>query len=405
MSATVITGLAAAAPNGVGTDAYWDATLRGESGIDRISRYDTRRYPVSLAGEINDLDPVEHLPSRILAQTDRITRVALIASDWVLEDARINPEQLTDFAAGVVVASSAGGHEFGQQQLQKLWQSGSDHVSAYQSFAWFYAVNTGQISIRHGLQGACGVLVAEQAGGLDAITKARRNVRAGSEVVITGGLDSALCPWGLVAQLPNGRLSESVDPAGAYLPFDERAAGYVPGEGGALLVVEPVERARNRHCPAIYGAILGCAATFDPAPGRNRPPGLRRAIELALADAELAPDAVDVVFADGAAVSELDQQEAAAIEAVFGPDGVPVTVPKSMTGRLASGGGALDVLAALLSMRDDIVPPTINTGRMAPGIHLDLVTEARTGPVRHTLVLARGYGGFNSAILLGPPPD
>jgi act minimal PKS chain-length factor (CLF/KS beta) len=400
VTAAVVTGLAAAAPNGLGTEAYWAATLRGESGIAPISRYDAAGYPIRLAGEITDFVAADHITSRMLPQTDRITQVALAASDWALADARIEPARLPEFSAGVVIASAAGGHEFGQQELQKLWRSGSDHVSAYQAFAWFYAANTGQVSIRHGLRGTCKVVVAEQAGGLDALGQARREVRAGMDLMITGGLDSALCPWGLVAQIPNGRLSTMPDAARAYVPFDADASGYLPGEGGAVLVVEPAERAEARGCPRVYGELAGYAATFDPAPGRGRPPALRRAIELALADAGVAPGAVDVVFADASGVPELDRQEADALQAVFGPNGVPVTAPKTMTGRLLSGSATLDTVTALLSIRDGVLPPTVNTTDLAPGIRLDLVREPRPLHVDVAVVLARGHSGHNSAVVL-----
>jgi minimal PKS chain-length factor (CLF/KS beta) len=397
MIGAVVTGVAAAAPNGVGTDAYWAATLRGESGLAPITRYDTTGYPVRLAGEIKDFEAGEHITSRMLPQTDRITQVALAASDWALQDAGVDPAALPEFGAGAVIASAAGGHEFGQQELQKLWRSGSDHVSAFQAFAWFYAVNTGQVSIRQGLRGACSVVVAEQAGGLDAIGQARRHVRAGMDLMITGGLDSALCPWGLVAQIPNGCLSTSHAPQRAYVPFDAAAAGYVPGEGGALVVLEPPARAAGRR---VYGEIAGYAATFDPAPERGRPPALRRAIELALADAGVTPGEVDVVFADAAGVPELDRQEAHALAAVFGPRSVPVTAPKTMTGRMLSGSAAIDVVAALLSMRDQVIPPTVNTADLAPGIELDLVREAREARLDTAVVIARGHGGHNSVVVL-----
>src|SRR5206468_7511227 len=118
---------------------------------------------------------------------------------------------------GVVTASSAGGFEFGQRELQNLWSKGSRYVSAYQSFAWFYAVNTGQISIRHGMRGPSGVLVSDQAGGLDAVAQARRQIRRGSSLVVTGAVDSALCPWAWAAHLAEGRISVSDDPGSAFL--------------------------------------------------------------------------------------------------------------------------------------------------------------------------------------------
>ncbi|MBD0838360.1 ketosynthase chain-length factor [Streptomyces sp. TRM68416] len=434
----VVTGIGVAAPNGFGREEWWRATLRGESGIRPISRFDAGQYPARLAGEVQDFDPADHIPGRLMPQTDHVTRLALAVADEALADARVDPAALPDYAAGVVTASSAGGFEFGQRELQALWSQGRQYVSAYQSFAWFYAVNTGQISIRHGLRGPSGVLVTEQAGGLDAVAQARRQLRKGIRLVVTGGVESALCPWGWAAQLADGRLSTVDDPDRAYLPFTADARGHVAGEGGALLIVEDATAARERGAET-YGTIAGYAATFDPAPGgavrggREPAPGgmargagdlasggaalasggaaqiagdrsrLRDAAELALWDAGLTPADVDVVFADAAGDIAADLAEARAVATLFGPNAVPVTAPKTMTGRLSAGAASLDLAAALLALRDQVIPPTVNVGGPAPGLPIDLVTEQRPAALRTALVLARGRGGFNAAMVVRVP--
>ncbi|GGY23440.1 MULTISPECIES: ketosynthase chain-length factor [Streptomyces] len=395
----VFTGIGVTAPNGLGTQAWWEATVAGESGIRPVSRFDASGYPATLAGEVPGFEAEEHIPSRLLPQTDHMTRLALTAAKEALEDSGADPAEMPQYSAGAVTAASAGGFEFGQRELQALWSKGGQYVSAYQSYAWFYAVNTGQISIRHGLRGPSGVLVTEQAGGLDAVAQARRQLRKGSKLIVTGGVDGAVCPWGWTAQLAGGRMSSVADPARAFLPFDSEASGYVAGEGGAILVLEDAEAARERGA-RIYGQLSGYAATFDPGPGREGEPGLRRAAELALAEAGLSTGDVDVVFADASGVPELDRQEEAALTALFGPRGVPVTAPKTMTGRLSAGGASLDLAAALLSIRDAVIPPTVNVTSPVAADALDLVTEARRGPVRTALVLARGTGGFNAAAVV-----
>ncbi len=400
ISPPVVTGIGAVAPNGLGTAEYWDAICAGTSGIRPVSRFDASGYPSKLAGEVAGFVAEQHLPSRLLPQTDHMTRLALTAADLALADAGVQAGELPPLDLGVVTASSAGGFEFGQRELERNWSRGNEYVSAYQSFAWFYAVNTGQISIRHGFKGPSGVLVSDQAGGLDAIAQARRQLRRGSAMIVTGGVDGSICPWGWVAQLASGRLSASDDPTAAYLPFDARAAGHVPGEGGAILILEDAEAARERHAAHVYGQIAGYAATFDPKPGSGREPGLRRAIEGALADAGVASDDVDVVFADAAAIPALDHIEAEAIAAVFGAGGVPVTAPKTMTGRLYAGAASLDVAAALLAIRDDLVPPTVNV-RPARGYPIEIVTGSpHRMPVRVAVVIARGHGGFNSVLVI-----
>lgn len=402
----VVTGIGIVAPTGIGIDEHWQAVLVGKSGIGRISRFDPSQYPVKWAGEVPEFVAKDMVPNRLIPQTDHWTHMGLAAAESALADAGADPARLPEFELAVVTASSSGGTEFGQHEMERLYQHGPSWVGAYQSIAWFYAASTGQISIRHGMRGPCGVLCCEQAGGLDAIGQARRLTRSGSRLVVTGGTDASLCPYGLVAQLSNGRLSPIDDPTRAYLPFDVDASGYLPGEGGAILVVEEASSAAARGVGAGYGAVLGYAAGFDPPPGSQRVPALRRTIERALADAGVRPSDVDVVFADAAGVPELDRQEAGAISAVFGPRGVPVTAPKTLTGRLYGGGAALDVATALLALRHGVIPYTAGPTRLAPGCDIDLVLEEpRRRPLRVALVLARGYGGFNAALVLRRPTD
>jgi 3-oxoacyl-(acyl-carrier-protein) synthase len=226
------------------------------------------------------------------------------------------------------------------------------------------------------------------------------------EHVVSGGFEAPIGPYALACQMRNGFLSKERDPAAAYRPFDARASGYVPGEGGAILMLETPERAMERGAPQVYGRVAGYGATHDAfSYGKPAPDGRQyaRAISTALDDAGIGPGDVDVVFADGAGVPEADAIEAAAVKEVFGKRGteVPVTVPKTMVGRLYAGGGSLDVATALLSMRDGVIPPTINLDEPADGCDLNFVTgSAQKAQVDTALVAARGYGGFNSALVL-----
>ncbi|AKU15494.1 ketosynthase chain-length factor [Luteipulveratus mongoliensis] len=392
----VITGVGAVAPHGWG-EGFWTASLEGRGGIGPITQFDATDYPCRLAGEIEDFDEARFVGRRLVPQTDRSTRIALAAGQLALEDAAVDLTAMDEFDMGVVTANFTGGFAFGQKELQELWSKGSEYVSAYQSFAWFYAVNTGQLSIRHGLKGPSGVVVTDESGALDALAQARRNVRRGAKAVLAGAIDSSLCSWGVAGLFASGRVTRSEDPRAAYLPFDSRATGQVPGEGGAMFVLEPASAAVERgHRP--YAVLAGHASTFDPEP--DNPSGLISAATLALQDAGLQAEDVDVVFADGAGQTSLDTSEAEAITKIFGARQVPVTVPKTMTGRLHSGGSAVDVAWASLALRHGEIPPTINV--TTPDDHvLDLVTErSRTTSLRTAMVLARGAGGFNSAVVL-----
>ncbi|MFK4593575.1 ketosynthase chain-length factor [Streptomyces pristinaespiralis] len=397
----VFTGLGVMAPNGQSTEEFWTATLEQRSGIGPLERFDARGYPSRLAGQIRDFKAAQALPGRLLPQTDRVTRLALVAAQAAIEDSGIDLESVPDLDMGVISSNAHGGFEFTHREIQKLWTKGPESVSVYESFAWFCAANTGQISIRHGMRGSGSVLVADQSGGLDALALARRTIRRGTPLTIAGGVESSYDPWGWVSHLATGRISEADDPQRAFLPFDTAASGYVPGEGGAYLILQDAQAAREREGACVYGELAGHAATFDPRPGSGRPPALAAAIRGALKDARITPEEVDVVFADASGVPELDRVEADALAAVFGPCGVPVSAPKALTGRLYAGGAPLDVVAALLSLRDQIIPATAHVTDVPDEYRLDLVTgRPRRAELHTALVVARGNGGYNSAMVV-----
>ncbi len=402
----VITGIGVFAPTGQDRESWWSATRAGNSGIERIARFDPSRYPVTLAGEVRDFDPGEHLDQRLIKQTDRWTWMALIAAQAALEDAQFDPAAHDPYSMSVITASSSGGNEFGQREIQALWEKGPVFVGAYQSIAWFYAATTGQISIKHGMKGPSGVVLAEGAGGLEALAHSRRTIRRGVETAVSGGVEAPIGPYALTCQLGTGFLSTASDPAAAYRPYDAGANGYVPGEGGAILLVESLQSAEERKAPQIYGEILGYGATNDayhwgrPAPDATQS---ARAMSVALKNAGIAPTEVDAIVADGFGVPEIDALEVQAIKAVFGEHAgsVPVLAPKSGVGRMYAGGASLDAAAALLCMRDGTLPPIVNLDEPAEGFELDFVRGSeRPGEPRTILVNARGFGGFNSALVL-----
>ncbi len=402
----VITGLGVVAPNGIGTDKWWEATKAGKSGIGRITRFDPSKYPAQLAGEVDGFEATDYVDQRLIVQTDRWTWMALAAAQMALDDGKFDPASHDPDRMSVITASATGGNEFGQKEIQNLWGKGPIYVGAYQSIAWFYAATTGQISIKYGMKGASSVIVSEGAGGLDGLWHSRRMLNRGVDLVVSGGVEAPIGPYAITCQLRNGRLSEAKEPADAFRAFDARANGYVPGEGGAIIVVEALDFAQERGAPQIYGELLGYGATNDAYdPFKPDPSGaqLARAMSIALDRAGVVVDEIDAIFADAAGTPDGDAAEVKAIKDVFGKRAaqVPVTAPKTMVGRLYAGGGALDVAAALLAMRDGVIPPTINLDQPADGCDLDFVTgKARTAKLETVLVNARGFGGFNSALVL-----
>lgn len=406
-STAVVTGIGVIAPTGIGAAEHWKTSLRGECRITPFTRFpDTS--PIRLAGQVDDFDETEHISNKLIVQTDRWTWFALAAANLALSDAALDPRSLDPYDVSVITAAASGGNEFGQREMQALWSRHPSSVSSYQSIAWFYAASTGQISISHKLKGSCGVVVADAAGGLDAIGQARRNIERGDMAVLVGGTEAPLAPYALACQASLGQLTNATDPSLAYRPFAADANGYVPGEGGAMLVVEPADAARARSA-SVYAEILGQAATHDayhhtdPAPDGVQ---LARAVTLALERSGLTPNDVDVVFTDAVGDRGADTAELRALHRVFAArrNPVAVTAPKTMVGRLHSGGAALDVAWAALALAHGVLPPTINVDPAALGAGFHLVTEAaRPRRLRIALLVARGVGGFNSALVLRAP--
>ncbi|MFI6846677.1 beta-ketoacyl synthase N-terminal-like domain-containing protein [Kitasatospora sp. NPDC050467] len=397
----VVTGLGVVAPNGVGADAFWKATRQGVSVLDRISREGCADLPLRIAGQVRDFDPQSVIDSRYLVQTDRFTHYAMAAADLAVADAGFTPDPEQPYAVGVVTAAGSGGGEFGQRELQQLWGQGPQFVGPYQSIAWFYAASTGQVSIRGGYKGPCGVVASDEAGGLDALAHAARAIERGTDAVVAGAAEAPLAPYSMVCQLGYPELSLSEEPHRAYLPFSADANGFAPAEGGAMLLLED-ERTALRRGATVRAHIAGHGATFTGASRwEESREGLAAAIRIALDQARIAPEEVDVVFADALGVPAADRAEALALADALGPyaERVPVTAPKAGTGRAYCGAPLLDAAAAVLAMEDGLVPPTPNVTEVCHDLAL-VTGRARPAELRTALVLSRGLMGSNAALLL-----
>ncbi|MEW5630748.1 ketosynthase chain-length factor [Streptomyces hydrogenans] len=398
----VVTGIGVIAPNGLRADAYWKSVREGLGVLDRITREGCEDLPLKVAGEVRGFDPSDLIEEPFLVQTDRFSHYAMAAAQLALDDAGLvhdGPEE--PFSVGVVTAAGSGGGEFGQRELQKLWGQGSKFVGPYQSIAWFYAASTGQISIRSGLKGPCGVVASDEAGGLDAIAHAARGVRRGTGAVLVGAAEAPLAPYSMVCQLGYPELSTVEDPDRAYRPFTSAACGFVPAEGGAMLVVEEESRARDRGA-AVRAVVAGHGATFTGASRwEESREGLARAIRVALDEAGCAPEEVDVVFADALGVPEADRAEALAIADALGAHAtrVAVTAPKAGIGRAYCGAPVLDTAAAVFAMEHGVVPPTPNVFDICHDLDL-VMSRARPAELRTALVLSRGLMGSNAALVV-----
>ncbi|MDX5569951.1 ketosynthase chain-length factor [Streptomyces sp. ID05-04B] len=398
-----VTGIGVVAPNGANTETFWKSTKEGVGVLERVTREGCEHLPLRVAGQVRDFDPSAAIEERFLVQTDRFTHFAMAAADLALDDAGLGrPEtDAAPYSVGVVTAAGSGGGEFGQRELQRLWSKGSRYVGPYQSIAWFYAASTGQVSIRRGFKGPCSVVAADEAGGLDALAHAARAVRRGTDAIVAGATEAPIAPYSMVCQLGYEELSTVDDPTRAYRPFTSAACGFVPAEGGAMVVVEAAETARARGA-RVRAFLAGHAATFTGASRwEESRQGLAEAIRGALEEAQCAPQEIDVVFADALGVPAADRAEALAIVDALGPHGarVPVTAPKTGIGRGYCAAPLMDTAAAMLAMEHGLIPPTPNVFDICHD--LDLVTgRARTAQVRTALVLSRGLMGSNSALVL-----
>ncbi|MFG2060813.1 beta-ketoacyl synthase N-terminal-like domain-containing protein [Micromonospora sp. NPDC048871] len=399
----VVTGIGVVAPSGIGKQAHWRTVLSGQRRTGPITLFDAAGYPTRLAGEVPDFEPARYIDNRVLVQTDRWTHLGFVATRLALADAGLPERPLDPYGWAVTLASSSGGNLFGQRELQRLWSSPSRTVGAYQSIAWFYAASVGQLSIAHQAKGPCGVLVTESAGGLDSLAQAVRIIRRGARVVLAGATECPLSPYALACQLRSGLLSGADDPRRAYLPFDSATSGYLPAEGGAVFVVEEYEHARARGVRG-YAEVTGWGATHDAAhttaDSAGDPHQYARAMRLALGRAGVEPHEVDLVVPDALGVARYDRAEATALRAVFTGTAPPVSTHKTLTGRAHQGGSALDVATLLLAFAQDTLPPSAGPEQVAEGCELDFLREPRRPRTRVGLVCARGFDGFNSALVL-----
>ncbi|WP_418955278.1 ketosynthase chain-length factor [Streptomyces tritici] len=399
----VVTGMGVIAPNGQNADAFWKSVREGLGVLDRISREGCEHLPLKVAGEVRGFDASALIEERFLVQTDRFSHYAMAAASLALNEAGLGPDSAPEdpYSIGVVTAAGSGGGEFGQRELQKLWGQGSKFVGPYQSIAWFYAASTGQISIRGGFKGPCGVVASDEAGGLDSLAHAARAVRRGTATMLVGAAEAPLAPYSMVCQLGYPELSTVEDPSRAYRPFTSAACGFVPAEGGAVLVVEDENRARDRGA-AVRATIAGHGATFTGGSRWDRSrEGLARAIRVALDEAACAPEEIDVVFADALGVPEADRAEALALADALGAHAarVPVTAPKTGIGRGYCAAPVLDTVAAVLAMEHGQVPPTPNVYDICHDLDL-VMSRARPAELHTALVLSRGLMGSNAALVV-----
>jgi 3-oxoacyl-(acyl-carrier-protein) synthase len=407
----VVTGIGAVTPAGSDTEELWRSARDGVSQITAIDRFDASSYACPAAGQA-DFDADEELPARFVKRTDRFTHLAVHAAREALTEAGVTVGQdVSPERTGVMVGNVLGGWEFAERELRKLWTEGPRAVSPYQATAWFPAAPQGNICIDQGIKGPARTFVADRASGAYALIGAAETLlRDRADVVIAGGVEAPLSPYGWLCLETSGlgaKARGSLGPGELYRPFDAGHGGSVFGEGAVFLIMERREHAERRGA-RILGELAGWGASTDGyMPYYTvEPTGqvLGRAMRTATERAGVSGGDLGAVFAHGSGVPFEDVTEGYALHEAFGDTAsrIPVTVPKSGFGHLLGAAAPADVALALRAMREETVPATVNLDRPAPGIDLDLVRdETRPAPGwEHTLVISRGLGGVNACLLL-----
>jgi 3-oxoacyl-[acyl-carrier-protein] synthase II len=407
----VVTGLGAVTPLGNDVPSYWQNLIEGRSGVRTISAFDPGRVSSRMAGEVQDFDPSSILDRKEIRRTDRCTQLALVATAEALADAGLPPRLEGELAedTGIMIGSGLGGTGTLIDQIGTWATRGPGRLSPFFIPMAVSNMAAGQAAITFGALGPNFAPTSACASSGHAIGEATEMIlRGDAEVMLGGGCEASVFEATVGAFAAMRALStRNDDPAGACRPFDEGRDGFVIAEGAGTLVLEELEHARARGA-RIYAEVRGYAATADahhittPAPGGT---GAVRAARRALEKGGLDASEIDLVSAHATSTPEGDPTELVAINAVVGDHAskVSVTATKSSIGHTLGAAGAVAAVAAVKSLEHGIVPPTLNLDRPDPAAgSLDLTPhDARRRELRVALVNAFGFGGQNSAVVLG----
>lgn len=398
----VVTGLGAVTPIGNDVSSYWDGLRAGRNGVAPITLFDAGRHACRFAAEVKGFDPAGWLEPKESKRWDRFCQFGVVASKQAVADAGLGISDTTRQRVGVAIGSGVGGLLMMETQAHVLNDRGPDRVSPFCVPMMIPNMATGLVAIALGAQGPSSAVATACAAGSNAIGDAFRLIQLGlADAMVCGGAESAITPLGVAGFASAKALSfRNDDPATASRPFDAERNGFVIGEGAGVLVLESLELAQARGA-TILAEVVGYGMTCDahhitsPTPGGV---GGAQAMRLALRDARLDPEQVSYVNAHGTSTQANDSNETAAIKAALGDHAyqIPVSSTKSMTGHLLGGSGGIEAVAAVLAIRDGVVPPTINYSNPDPACDLDVVpNQAREQRLDVVLSNSFGFGGHN----------
>ena len=392
----VITGLGAVTPIGLTAGESWQAVKNGVCGIGPITHYDPAAQKVKLAAEVKGFDPEALLGRQESKRMGRFTQFAVAAAREALSDAGFSVEQAEADRCGVILSSGIGG--------QAITEAEHDRVSPFYVPTAICNMAAGQVAIDAGFRAMCSCPVTACAGGTNAVGDAFHYIRDGyADGMLCGGTEAAITPLAMGGFTSMKALTQTEDPDRASIPFDAERSGFVMGEGAGVLLLEELEHAKTRGAK-IYAEVVGYGATCDAhhitAPLADGSGGAK-AMTLALADGDTAPEQVGYINAHGTSTHLNDAGETAAVKTVFGAHAYQLAISstKSMTGHMLGAAGAVEAIFTALALRDGFLPATIHYQTLDPDCDLDIVpNEGRPADIRYALSNSLGFGGHNACL-------
>ncbi len=403
----VITGVGTLNPLGNDVATTWRNIAAGISGIGPITLFDASDYKAQIAGEVKDFDPTPLFGRKEARRLSRMSQFALAAANQALDDANIKVSDNNRDRIGVVIGSGMGSLDPIVDNVNILNERGPNRLSPFFVPMMLADTPAAAVSITYGLAGPNMSVATACATGNNAIGEAAAIIaRGAADVMVAGGSEACILPIAIAGFAIMNALSTRNDaPQQAARPFDLDRDGFVTAEGAAILILEAYEHAKTRGA-TIYGELLGYGTSAD-AYHISQPKadgsGAARAMQAALDDAALKPEAIDYINAHGTSTQLNDHAETAAIKTIFGEHAynIPVSSTKSMHGHLLGAAGALEAIIGLQSMAHDLLPPTINLETADPDCDLDYVPNAaRKATINTVMSNGFGLGGHNATIIL-----
>lgn len=402
----VVTGVGLVSPLGMGVEENWTNLLAGESGISRITKFDASQYSSQIAGQVKGFDPLDFIDKKELRKMDPFIQYAVAAADLAVQDSGLNADRLSGARTGVYVGSGIGGIEAISNNVQILLERGPGRVSPFFLISGIINEASGAISIRYKAKGPNLANATACATSTHSIGDSFRLISRGDvDIMIAGGTEAPITPLGVAGFTSMRALSvRNDDPQKASRPFDAERDGFVISEGSGICILEELGFALKRGAK-IYAEIVGYGLSGD-AYHASAPcidgEGAFLCMKSAINDAGVRPEEVEYINAHGTSTPWNDKIETLAIKKVFGDHAyrLAISSSKSMTGHLLGAAGAMEAAVSILSLRDQIMPPTINYENPDPECDLDYVpNSSRTAEIMFAMSNSFGFGGTNGALL------